>query len=77
MVYFEIKYKKIYSYIPSKNFVLFLREAKMRYNLRKFSNLEKETEFKSIMEYLQETCDYDLYDLDELSDNNNLFLLNL
>jgi len=52
MVYFEIKYKKIYSYIPSKNFVLFLREAKMRYNLRKFSNLEKETEFKSIMEYL-------------------------
>ena len=63
--------KKIYNYVPSKNLVLFLKEAEMPYNLRKFSNLEKETEFKSIMEYLYDTCDYDLYDLDELSDNIN------
>ena len=62
---------RIYNKITDSNFILFLREAELKYRLRDKSYIEKETELKEIFKYVYESCDYQLYTLEELSDNNN------
>lgn len=63
--------KRIYNIIPDENFILFLREAEMRYRFRNKSNKDIEIEFKEIMEYLFNSADFELYDLEELINNDN------
>ena len=62
---------RIYNKLPDSNFILFLRDAELRYLLRYKSYIEKETELKEIFKYVFESIDYQLYALEELSDNNN------
>ena len=40
----------------------------MRYIMRDFSNKEKENKLIEIFEYLYNTVNYELYDLDEIED---------
>ena len=63
--------KRIYDAIPGKNFILYLREAEFRFMLSKYSNSEKENKIIEIFVYLYNSSDYELYDDDELLDNNN------
>ena len=60
--------RKVYTKIPSKNFILFLCEAEMRYIMRDLTNKEKEQKILEIFEYLYNTVNFELYDLDELED---------
>ena len=60
--------RKIYTKIPSKNFILYLKEAEMRYIMRDYSNKEKEHKIIEIFEYLYNTVSFDLYDLEEIED---------
>ena len=60
--------RKVYTKIPTKNFILFLREAEMRYIMRDLTNKEKEKKILEIFEYLYNTINFELYDLDELED---------
>ena len=63
--------ERIYNKIPDNNFILFLREAEFRYNIRSLSFSEKENEIKEIIKYVGDASDFELYNLDELNDNNN------
>lgn len=63
--------KRIYNIIPDENFILFLREAEMRYRFSNKSNKDIEIEFKEIMEYLFNSADFELYNLEELINNDN------
>ena len=63
--------KRIYGAIPGKNFILYLREAEFRFMLSKYSNSEKENKIIEIFKYMYNSSDYELYDDDELLDNNN------
>lgn len=63
--------KRIYNIIPDENFILFLREEEMRYRFKNKSNKDIEIEFKEIMEYLFNSEDFELYDLEELLNNDN------
>ena len=63
--------KMIYDIIPDDNFILYLREAEFRYRIRDLSNSEIEKEVKDIMEYIYNTCDFELYDINELEENDN------
>ena len=54
------------------NFILFLREAEFRYKLNSLENYEdKEKKIIDIFEYLDNTVNYEFYDMDELLDNND------
>jgi len=57
--------RKVYTKITSKNFILFLHEAEMGYIMRDLTNKKKILE---IFEYLYNTVNFELYDLDELED---------
>ena len=63
--------KGIYNIIPANNFILFLREAELRYIFRNKTTLEIEKEIKEIMLYLYNSCEFDLYSLDELESSDN------
>ena len=63
--------KRVYGHIPNENFILFLREAEFRYKLRKLNNEEKEKEVIEVFQYIYNSCNFELYDIDELIDNNN------
>ena len=63
--------KKIYNYIPDENFILFLREAEFRFNIGQLNNSEKEEKIIEVFQYLYNSSAYELYDDDELNDNNN------
>ena len=45
----------------------------MRYRFRNLNSSEIEKEIKDIMEYLYNTCDFDLYDINELEENDNYY----
>ena len=60
--------RKVYIKIPSKNFILFLLEEEMRYIMRDLTNKEKEKKILEIFEYLYNTVNFDLYDLEKLED---------
>ena len=63
--------KRIYNKIPSKNFILFLRESELRYIFSKLDNKEKEDKIIEIFKYLNDSSEFDLYTIEELNDNNN------
>ena len=63
--------KRIYWYIPAVNFILFLLEAEFRFILSKVSHKEKESKIINILSYLYDTVEYELYDNEELMDNDN------
>ena len=63
-----VNIKKVYTKNSSKNFILFLREAEMRYIMRDLTNKEKEKIILEIFEYLYNTVNFNLYDLEELED---------
>ena len=63
--------KRIYGYIPADNFILFLREAEFRFILSKVSHKEKESKIIDMLSYLYDTVEYELYDNEELMDNDN------
>ena len=63
--------KRIYNIIPDINFVLFLREAELRYIFKNLNNKQIEDKIKEIMEHLYNIVDFELYELDELEENNN------
>ena len=63
--------KRIYGYIPADNFILFLREAEFRFILSKVTPKEKESKLIEMLSYLYDTVEYELYDNEELMDNNN------
>ena len=65
--------KKLYSNIPHNNFLLFLREAELLYIMSSLTNKEKEDKLIEIFQYLYNSCDFDLYELDELLDNNSYY----
>ena len=64
----SVNIRKVYTKIPSKNFILFLREAEMCYIMRDLTYKEKEKKNLEISEYLYNTVNFDLYDLEELED---------
>ena len=51
--------------------MLFLREAELRYIIRNLNNKQIEDKIKEIMEHLYNIVDFELYELDELEENNN------
>lgn len=63
--------KRIYGYIPADNFILFLREVEFRFILSKLSPQEKEEKIIEMFKYLYDTVEYELYDNEDLMDNNN------
>ena len=65
------KIKSIYNSIPSTNFILYLREAEIRYILSKLNSGKKEKYIMDLLEYLYNTCDYKFYDIKILYDNND------
>ena len=65
------KIKSIYNSIPSTNFILYLREAEIRYIHSKLNSGKKEKYIMDLLEYLYNTCDYKFYDIKILYDNND------
>lgn len=60
--------RKMYTKIPSKNFILYLPEAEIPYIMRDYSIKEKENKLIEIFEYLYNIVNYELYDLDEIEE---------
>lgn len=63
--------ERIYRVIPEDNFVLYLREAELRYILSKLTIKEKEEKIIEIFNYLYNSSDFDLYDDKELIHYDN------
>ena len=60
--------KKIYFFIPNNNFVLYLRESEWRRNQKKFdSNKNIMTSFEETLQYIDNSGNINLYDIDYLS----------
>ena len=63
--------KRIYGVIPDSNLSLYLRDAEIRYMLSKLTIKEKEDKIIEIFKYLYKSSEFELYDDNELIDNNN------
>ena len=57
----------IYYIIPSRNFILFLREAEFRRNTKKFSNNSLSKDFETVCIYINNIEGNKFYDLDFLN----------